>query len=160
MTIWFASTSLRTLEFVYGTDVLQCKELYSALWITPFVLHIVCTFDDCIYVFYLSDLACKTKHCIVRWYIWKWYTFSKVFEKVPHGRLLWKVRFLWDQRRDGFMEGSAVEGCISDWKPVTSGVCQGLMLVPLLSVIHINDLDKNILAWLASLQMTEKWIIL
>lgn len=44
------------------------------------------------------------------------------------------------------MEGSVVEGCISDWRPATSGVCQGLMLVPLLSVIHINDLDKNFLA--------------
>ena len=79
--------------------------------------------------------------------------FQKAFDKVPHQRLLLKLKahgmgndvINWIEKWLTYRRQRViVDGEISNWKSVLSGVPQGSVLDPILFLIYINNLEDDI----------------
>ena len=77
--------------------------------------------------------------------------FRKAFDTVPHERLLSKLKYYgigtslikWIKNfLTNRKQSVEINGKMSDWKPVLSGIPQGSVLGPFLFLLYINDMPS------------------
>ena len=79
--------------------------------------------------------------------------FQKAFDKVPHERLILKLKshgmgnsiISWiEQWLNDRRQMVVVDGEVSSWNPVLSGVPRGSVIGPILFLVYINDLEEEV----------------
>ena len=83
---------------------------------------------------------------------------KKAFDKVPHNRLLWKLKHIGGLRgkllewMEDYLKAremrTVIRDTYSNWKRVTSGVPQGSVIAPIMFQIYVNDMQMGVTSYI------------